>query len=356
MITIVFTYRNRTLDIVSNCFESLKRQTNSNFKVILVDYGSSDTFAEGLKKLANKYSFIDLHYVPATQQLWSKCRAINLALKACDTPYFLQGDIDLIFHPEFIETALKHGNENTATYYQYGFLAERDSGKHGEFHDFEVDFKGGDEVTGTTLFPTATLKAIHGYDEFYHGWGAEDTDVHIRLKNFGLTVNFYDTKILVKHQWHPKAYRDKNSTHPYHSKLEKINSRYMKITEQTGRTVANQDGNWGLIPDLETYGRLAQLAKHVLIIEPENVVLAAAIAQMNNQKNEVFELRVNDVSLQEKLKQRLKKLLGKKHREFLDMETVNNLLLEEIIKNYRNQPYAFKFDRGRKSITFKMVF
>ena len=82
-------------------------------------------------------------------------------------------------------------------------------------------------------FPTASLQKVNGFDEFYQGWGAEDTDAQIRMKNLGLEVVFYDREILVKHQWHPKVYRSKDSTHPYHSNLERINHAYMVQTETT---------------------------------------------------------------------------------------------------------------------------
>jgi predicted glycosyltransferase involved in capsule biosynthesis len=40
-------------------------------------------------------------------------------------------------------------------------------------------------VTGTTLFATHKLKEVNGYDEFYHGWGAEDTAFTCVLVNSG---------------------------------------------------------------------------------------------------------------------------------------------------------------------------
>ena len=96
------------------------------------------------------------------------------------------GDIDLIFHPNYIGTLKSMATENEVHYFQYGFLNELESLKKQEFSDYQVDFKGFEEVTGNTLFPTTALRKVNGFDEFYQGWGAEDTDAHIRMKNLGL--------------------------------------------------------------------------------------------------------------------------------------------------------------------------
>ena len=59
-----------------------------------------------------------------------------------------------------------------------------------EYNDYQIKFKTNLEATGITLFPTEILKRMNGFDEFYHGWGAEDTDAHNRLKNLGLEFEF----------------------------------------------------------------------------------------------------------------------------------------------------------------------
>ena len=194
MITITLTYRDRDLSIVTKCLDSLKTQSLSDFKVVLVDYGSQSEYVEALFILVKKYHFIKLIQCPVQGQLWNKSRALNIALKQCDTPYFFVGDLDMIYHPNFVKTLHNLKSEQNVTYFQVGFLSENESKQNKEFSDYNIAFKSTDEATRMTLYNTKILKSINGYDEFYHGWGSEDTDVHIRVLNAGNNVQSYPEK------------------------------------------------------------------------------------------------------------------------------------------------------------------
>jgi glycosyltransferase involved in cell wall biosynthesis len=351
MITLVLTNRNRDLRIVKNCLDSLKNQSIQDFNCILVDYGSDKNYGIALQELLIRYPNIEIISCPVSGQLWNKCRAINLALKNCVTPYFLVGDIDLLFNPCFIVKANNLAHPKEIHYFQYGFLSQKESSTIKKFEDYSVDFKGNNEVTGTTLFPTDVIKKLNGYDEFYHGWGAEDTDIHIRMKNEGLKVHFYNQEILLKHQWHPKAYRSKNSTHPFHSQLERINHAYMMQTIIAKRTKVNRQVVWGKIPEIKFYEKLSIPAQHQFYLQASNLQLQAFLAQLVNFENETVQLTLEDFSFLEKIRNRIKKMVGKKSISVLKMETINNLILEEIIKNYRNNPYEYSFNRKKKIIS-----
>lgn len=356
MITLVLTNRNRDLRIVKNCFNSLAEQTVKEFKVILVDYGSDVVYVNGLQNLVQDYSFIQLIICPVQGQLWNKSRAINIALRQTLSPYFMVGDIDLIFHPNFFKIAMYTISMNEIVYFQYGFLSKEESLLNKKFEEYKVSFIGNNEITGTTLFPTDKLKEVNGFDEFYHGWGAEDTDIHIRLSNLGLGVCFYSSEILIKHQWHPKAYRSRESSTPFHSKLEQINHSYIQLTTSANRTKVNQQNQWGKMPIDSDYQKLANIPQYTFNIPPIDIDLAAILGQLNNFEEELVYVVINEVSPKEKAIQFLKKLLGEKYHCYLDMEEVNNKILEEIINNYKDLPYSFTFDRLKKEIQLLIQF
>jgi hypothetical protein len=356
LITLVLTYRNRDLRIVKNCLNSLELQSSKDFNAILVDYGSESIFEIPLQELASNYSFITLVTCPVQGQLWNKARAINIALKQTITPFFMVGDIDLIFHPNFIKNALQLAYENKLIYFQYGFMSKVESLFDKSFEEYKVDFLGNDEVTGTTLFPTDKLKQVNGYDEFYNGWGAEDTDIHFRLINLGLKIEFIDSQVLVKHQWHPKDYRSKASTSPFHTKLEKINHFYLQITNATKRTIANLNFEWGKMPLEEDYAKLKNIPDCFIKIDSTDYKVASVMAQLNNFNSELVSIHVNETPKKVKYKNYLKKILGKKHQSYMGMEAINILFLDEIIKNYRNLPYHFSFDREKKEIKILIQF
>ncbi|MDA9069408.1 galactosyltransferase-related protein [Flavobacteriaceae bacterium] len=355
MITITLTYRDRDLNIVKKCLDSLTGQSLKEFHVILIDYGSQENFSNALKTIVSEYHFVKLIYCPVKGQLWNKSRAINMALKQCETPYFLVGDIDLLFHLDFIKIATEKASENVL-YFKYSFLSEEESLKNKTFDDYIIDFVGGEEITGTTLFPTTILKKVNGYDEFYHGWGAEDTDIHMRLKTLGVDVRFYNQNILVKHQWHPKAYRSKKSTSPFHSNLERVNQNYMQMTINNKITVVNSNTDWGIIPNQENYSKLEEKPDFVVSISPIDIEFSALLSQFKNYKNKVVKVQINEDSLKNKAFQKLKKSLKKKYFNYLKLETINNLLLEEIIKNYRNESYTYNFNREMGIINLTIYF
>jgi len=356
LITVVITYRNRDLRIVKNCINSLDLQSSKDFNVILVDYGSEAIFANPLQELVSNYSFITLVTCPVQGQLWNKARAINIALKQTKTPFFIVGDIDLIFHPNFIEKALKINSQEQSIYFKVGFLSEVESKKNSAFDEYKVKHFSSEEATGITLFYTNTLKEINGYDEFYNSWGAEDTDVHIRLRNQNNEVVFFEEEILLLHQWHPKAYRSKASTSPFHTKLERINHYYLQITNTTNRTIANLNFEWGKMPLEENYAKLKNVPDYFIKIDATDYKVAAALAQLNNFKSELVSIHINEIPMKVKYKNYLKKIVGKKHHNYFDMETINILFLEEIIKNYRNLPYHFSFDREKNEIKILIQF
>jgi glycosyltransferase involved in cell wall biosynthesis len=355
MISLVLTNRNRDLRIIQNCLNSLENQSDKDFEWFLVDYGSTEPYLKELEKLIVLYPQIHFISCPTSGQLWSKCRSINIALQKATQSYFVVGDIDLIFHPNYIHTLKSLAHSNTVHYFQYGFLSEKESLKKQPFEDYVIDFNGNEEVTGNTMFPTEALKSINGFDEFYQGWGAEDTDAHIRMQHLGLQLAFYDEQILVKHQWHPKAYRSKKSTHPYHSQLERINHAYMIQTQTNKRTLVNQHQRWGQVTNEDAYQKLQFPAKKI-IITSSSLQVNALLAQFKNFNNEVIEIKINDLPSREKNKNFIKKIIGKKVTPFYDMEYVNNLVLEEIIKNYRNCPYQYSYNRQTKKIVLVLNF
>jgi GT2 family glycosyltransferase len=52
--------------------------------------------------------------------------------------------------------------------------------------------------------PREALEAINGFDEAYEGYGREDTDVELRLQNFGLKIKSLKGLALQFHVWHPR--------------------------------------------------------------------------------------------------------------------------------------------------------
>jgi hypothetical protein len=351
MITLALTYRNRDLRIVKNCLDSLQHQTEKGFGVILVDYGSEALFANQLVEMVTNYPFIKLITCPVQGQLWNKSRAINIALKQTTTPYFMVGDIDLIFREDFMEKLYQFKPLEEAIYFQVGFLSEKESRDTKLFNDYSIKHTSSKEATGITLFATAILKNINGYDEFYHGWGAEDTDVHLRMQNGGYEVKFYDQEILMLHQWHPKSYRSNESKEPFHSRLEQINHQYIQKIARSKKIFANANYEWGILPK-----RILFTATNTIALTNQNSEIDALLyGLLENDKGKNVIINITLHQEYNTIKSEIKKLLGKKHFTFYELQTINDLILGNIIAHYRSNYYEYEWNKEQNTIKLKIA-
>ncbi len=343
MITVVLTNRNREIYLIERCLKSLKAQANKDFKCIVVDYGSRTEELLNLKYVLTNYPDIQFITCNTSKQLWCKSRAINIALKTCKTPWFFVGDIDMIFHPDFIENLYHLKDNSEVVYFQVGFLNKQESLIDRAFDAYRVSFKSNSEATGMTLYKTDVLKSLNGYDEFYHGWGGEDTDVHVRLDNANVKVDFYDKKLLMLHQWHPKAYRSKESLEPYHDDLELINHRYLAYTKLNGTSIANTKFEWGQYNEKECEV-LKNPTKYFEITNEVADIKGFVNSILLHLNDEVVKLTIRHHPEYKTLKNSAKKILNKKVKTFLPMQEVNNLILETVIGNFRNSAYEYSFN------------
>jgi predicted glycosyltransferase involved in capsule biosynthesis len=349
MITVILTYRNREIRIVKNCLDSLKQQSNSAFKVLLINYGSNTDFSNAINQLVIKYEFANIINCKTNGQLWCKARAINIGLNHCNTPFIFVGDVDMIFHPKFIERLINFNQVQTTTYFQVGFLSKIESTCNKDFDRYAIKFKSNQDATGMAFFSRKDLMDINGYDEFYHGWGSEDTDILIRLNNAGKKVRFYDDEVLLLHQWHPKLYRSKTSFEPFHSHLEKINHSYLEYTKQSNKKRANLDFGFGLY-EQSGYELLNYPEIQFQCTNRKDQIKGFINNILMNKRNKVVKLTIGLDSEYKSIKQFLKKVLGIKTISFFSLQQTNDLILEIIISQLRNCPYNYAFDKEKKII------
>lgn len=348
LLTIVIPNRNRDLSTVRRTLSSIVSQRDDGMRIIVVDYGSDVEYQMGLKKLLKEIGDVEVILCQTQEQLWNKARAINIALKKCTTPYFMVADMDMIFHPTFFQKALKGLTPDSIVYFQVGILTKQESKKEIAFNDYSVKFKTNAEATGISLFPTKALLAIQGFDEFYHGWGSEDTDVHLRLQNAGYEIRFYDKECLFLHQWHPKSYRSKVSTAPYCSLLEQINASYLKQTRVLKKVQANRNNSWGVLP-IEVVSENYDI--NVKITNKESEIIAFMQQLEDLPEGLTLKLEVITHSAGNTAKNTLKKVLGKRVFNFLEFDEVNDKILLALVGKLRNAPYSYSYDRKLQAIT-----
>lgn len=356
MITIIYTYRNRDLRRIENSFNSLKDQTSANFEVEFVDYGSAFEAAEKARALCEKFSFINYTYHYTEHQPWNKSRALNSIIKNLENDFCFVADVDLIFHPEFIEKVTQLQKPIKSFYFQVGFLT---SGVEGTPKNFDIGNyrKSTWEATGLSMFPVNVLKGLRGFDEFYHFWGAEDTDMHVRLRNAGYEVDFYDKEILLLHQWHP-SYRSKErktlTNDLQIGGVVQLNQQYLSNVKAQKKTQANLKV-WGEPMSVSQNKVLEELPVTFCMDNDRKKIDEFLYGQLPQFLIGNIKIQVKEISSYEAAKFRLKRVARRKVPEFYTLKEVNDLILLHLISFYRDYPYIFQVNKEEGIITFGII-
>lgn len=350
-LSIVIPNRNRDLSTVRRSLASVHDQLNAFANLTVVDYGSEESYQKELKKLINDFPAVKLILCPTQGQLWNKSRCINMVLNDCQTPFFMVCDMDMIWHPEFLQCEKSNWGKHEAVYYTVGMLTREESMASKNFLDCTVNFKTNSEATGITVFETRALRSINGFDEYYHGWGAEDTDAHNRMRNAGFEVNFEDKTTYFLHQWHQKLYRSKESSLPFHGQLERINHEYSLLSRKLKRIRANEKNGWG-IPCLPKDYKALKSPDIRLFIKSYREQVAAICKQLSEiSSGKTIEINIAPVPNKERLKSNIKFAFGKKkHMNEIPLEVANQALLEQLVGVSRNYPYKYSHDWSSKVI------
>lgn len=204
-LSIIFSFRDRDLQRVTRCLDSLSKQSFSDFEVIFVDYGSKLDLASDVKTLVQSYPFCTYVYSDTRGWPWNRSRALNSGIKLAKADWVMLSDIDLIFEKHVIENIVAERDENTSLHAACHYLPE----KFDQWNSLEqyIHTYGSPCYNALGLIlcvKKQILENIRGFDEIYHFWGAEDTDLESRLNQLGLQTKWLNlTANPIYHQWHP---------------------------------------------------------------------------------------------------------------------------------------------------------
>ena len=355
MITLIYPFRNREIDRIKRSLESLVTQTNSDFNVIFIDYGSKIETSDAVQNLLKNFNFVSYEYLYTEYQPWNKSKAVNYALKKINTDYFFVSDVDMIYSQDFIEIAHKIKDLSKVTYFQVGFLSEFESNKNILFNECKINFFSDEGATGMSIFPTKVVKRVNGFDEFFHFWGSEDTDLHNRLKILGISIVFYSEKTLMLHQWH-KNYR-KRETKKLNLELQlsqtvEMNQLHMFYNLDNNVTKVNIAKYGEVISQTE----FEKLKNHqtIQLSDEKSKIDYFLFNQLPNSHNEIIAVRICKNKIQNNIKHKLKKLLRKKVPQFYSLKEINDLFLKHIVSFYHQLPYLYYISSDLETIYFKI--
>lgn len=208
-----------------NRLEHLKKTYLHNIKIarkknptieaefVLVNYGDSCGLDDWVQKKLMRYDFFT--YYQADVQWFHMSKAKNLSLRLSKGDFLFYLDADAYIHESMMD-AIKEAMEMDV------YLV------HPHMVNTVLGFKREDFL------------AVGGFDESFEGWGFEDIDMSIRLKNFGL--NFYQPVFQAyKNIYHGDDDRFMNYEPKYRFPQSR-NERVAKDNERLGIVKANLQG------------------------------------------------------------------------------------------------------------------
>ena len=356
MLTIIYPYRNRELTRVSNSLDSLVQQYNKEFCVLFMDYGSDFATSFAIKKLLEQSEFVKQIYSYHKNQPWSRSKAINIGLKFVKTQYVFIADVDIIFHKKFINKTNELKYENQITYFQVGYLDENESKQVKDFDSYIISSKSIPEGRGLSLFKTETLLEIGGFDEFFHFWGAEDEDIYARLEKKGMLTKFYNSEILLLHQWH-KSFENlekkKLTLEPMFPDVFSFNKQKLRFNEKNKILNTNNE-SWGKLITENEFQILEEHNNVVKLLNKKHVVDNFINIVLPNTHSKIINVVFEEELKGSSLKNRLRNFLKIKIRKYYSLKEINDLILKTLIVYYRNYPYSYVVSHDLKSIHFKI--
>ncbi len=224
-ITLIFVIKNRLEEPTKQCVDSLLFQSYS-CDIIIVDYGSTEKNLKWERELFSKFKFIE---VKRNTEVFNKCRALNIGIKASKTPFILQSDIDSIFSSNFVEEVMKVLKSNKKAIV---LCRKTDLSKDGS----EMKLHGVSYGSCVGI-STDWLKSVHGYDEKYTLWGGEDDDMYIRASLAGFTRVWITKKAWIKHQWHSETASNKSTVSE--------NRKYLSLHNKPNVSIIRNLNCWG---------------------------------------------------------------------------------------------------------------
>jgi hypothetical protein len=232
---LISTYNwEKALDLI---FESILIQTKMPDEILIADDGSKNITKELIDEFTSKIKIPVKHFWQEDIG-FRKSRILNIAVAKSNSDYIIQIDGDCILNKNFINDHVSHASKKT---YLYGSRVNILPKYVNAIFDlkkifFTIFSKEVKNKTRTLHFPflsriykkhdgiskkfrgcnvsywRSDFLAINGYNEDFEGWGREDSDLAIRMSNFGVKAKRLRYVGIVYHIHHKTNSKDSLGT------------------------------------------------------------------------------------------------------------------------------------------------
>lgn len=215
--SIVISVKNRPIE---KCLESVFWQTNEDYEVIVVDYGSD-------RQVTVPKTVRSIYYNRDSE--WNHSRANNIGIAKATGKYVVVVNTDIILAPDVLDTLeLLFGvNDNYQIYWQrfdlnrFGTRLVRNYITEHSWNAIQRYLSADPDAMGK-LHPLSAygdlmavergaLLTVGGYDERMSKWGYYDIDLAQRLEKMGYPV-YWGIGPKILHQWHQESKKNRAAT------------------------------------------------------------------------------------------------------------------------------------------------
>jgi glycosyltransferase involved in cell wall biosynthesis len=245
LMTAIIPIRNRSGIRLENCLHSLRWQEidSSLLSIIVLDYGSQLEHVNSISLLCEKYQ---AQYIRIEEfGVWNRSKALNYGIRNADGEWVFCTDVDMIFSPNFVGTIIEKIQNHSKAFVisRCHDLPEELPLSLWQKDDFLMLSQKSElrNTQGTGACQVARKQFfydIHGYDEGFEFWGAEDDDLRKRARRYGLIEISISPQASMLHQWHPTSKNDR----PWRKRLNAW--RYYL----TNWKIIKNKKNWGGLP------------------------------------------------------------------------------------------------------------
>lgn len=176
------------IDYLALCLEALAKQDiwhPDTAEIILVDYGSVQPYQEQIETLGAHHRAT---IVRAEDAVWSRGRAMNTGAAVATGDLLLFVDADVICPPNYVRAHMdEHRMRGSLVLSSRVFHLAQGTARSSDWAT--VSRQPGKPCPGG--WSHFSVRAVHfatvgGFDPAYYGWGGEDDDLLLRLKQIGL--------------------------------------------------------------------------------------------------------------------------------------------------------------------------
>lgn len=206
--TVLIACKDRDFNI-AYCLASINQSKPSPPPTVLVDFGSKNS----LLPYKDKYSWLRVVRAVSRTELFHKSRALNIGLKHINTSYLCATDADQVFNYNFFQSVRSTlGTAHKLFVMCHTHFLNKMLPMTPDALDYKVLLQAAKVQCKRTLgdgccngVSTKWVKSVHGWDERYIGYGAEDSDMMLRAKFAGYRPVFIHNKTNMVHLPHPKS-------------------------------------------------------------------------------------------------------------------------------------------------------